>query len=421
MRTTKQCKTLTFIDAFHSFVSLGHRIIRIVEFLIALIFALFCRFIYGDAITVYGFYGGINHVNLGDEAICNAMLLRLKQLGHPIWLINTEGRRDYAGVDRVFGSNHMNYHWIQWIKVIRGTRVLVLGGGGLFQDYGSSQGIPMGLAMIQMLFWIAGRPCVWYSIGVGPLTTVQGRFFTRIAAILSSRLTVRDSQSAKLLKTSFSIHNTVKVTTDAAWDLPIREMISFPKVHQHPIITIGMSGFGFYNIVYYDKKHNNRLVYSYSDLIATCLSRGYKVKLLCMDNKQDWSFWSEVRAIVPSHGKQLEIIRTINLSDMLHTMSTLDVLLTMRFHSVILGAMMGVPLGIIAYHPKVQSLTKSMQHEQYTLSLSDVSGSKLVMLLDNVLDKRQTLSAAELSWASSQQELLVINSLAVEDAYTAVR
>jgi polysaccharide pyruvyl transferase WcaK-like protein len=421
----RQLKDSVLLGIFYSLNSLGRRIFRAIEFFIALLLALICRFKYGDSITLFGFYGGIDHVNLGDEAICNAMLLRLRQLGHPVWLVNTECRSDYVGVERVFCLSHLSGHWVRWIKVICGTRVLVLGGGGLFQDYGTSQGVPRGLAMVQLLFWIAGRPCVWYSVGVGPLKTAQGRFFTMIAAMLSSKLTVRDPLSAEILKTNLKIHREVLVTTDAAWDLQNEKIVSLPdlsEVQKNHAIIIGMSGFGFYDVVYRDKRHNSSLISAYSDLIAVCLSREYEVKLFCFDNQQDWSFWSEVVAgQLTIHEKQIEIIRTTNLNDMLRTMHTVDALISMRFHSVVLGAMIGIPLGIIAYHPKVQSLAERMQLEEVTLPLSNVSGEKLVKLLDYILNNRQFLTLKELSFSSQQQQLLAINSQLVEDAYSSFR
>lgn len=404
-------------DAFRSVVRMGQRIGRGAQYLLAIPLALSCRLRLGDAVAVYGFYGGIDRVNLGDEAICDGMLLRLRQLGHPIWLVNEEGRDDYAGVERVFGSNRMIGHWVRWIQVIRGARVFVIGGGGLFQDYGTSQGVPRGLAMIELLFWIAGRPCVWYSVGVGPLTTGQGRFFTKFAASLSSRLTVRDTHSAEMLKATLGVRKPVEVTADAALDLQTGARISSCDSLQRPVKTIGISAFGFYDVVYHDRERNNNLVHVYSDLITVCISRGYEVKLLCMDSQQDWSFWSEVRLQVANNEPRLEIVRTTNLDEMMHTMSTLDALLGMRFHSVLLGAMVGTPLGIVTYHPKVASLARSMQHDRYTLPLSEVSGDNLVGLLDDVLDQRYALAAAELSWASEQRQYLARNSQDVEALY----
>jgi polysaccharide pyruvyl transferase CsaB len=151
-----------------------------------------------------GYYG---HGNAGDEAILTALLGELRQRFPAVRLLVASGdpRRTAAehGVDAIsrVGLEEL-------AGAVRTADAVVLGGGGVFQDYWpmpvervlapDTGGLPAYVAL-PVLAALAGKPSLLHAVGVGPLATEDGRYLTRAAFELSTEASVRDDTSRREL------------------------------------------------------------------------------------------------------------------------------------------------------------------------------------------------------------------------------
>jgi polysaccharide pyruvyl transferase CsaB len=176
-------------------------------------------------VLIGGYYG---YGNAGDEAILAAMLGELSALrpdleltvasGDPERTRAEHGARAVAAADLVALS-----------AAVEASDLVVLGGGGLFQDYWdvpaetlltARQGGLLSYLVYPVLAALHNRPAVIYAAGVGPLATEQGRSLTRVAFELCRRATVRDAPSLALLAEIGLRSPAVELAADPAFLLP---------------------------------------------------------------------------------------------------------------------------------------------------------------------------------------------------------
>jgi polysaccharide pyruvyl transferase CsaB len=156
------------------------------------------------SILIAGYYG---FGNAGDEAILAAMLGELRALRPGVELAVASG--DPAATAARHGVRAVPRDDLAAvIAAIRESDLVILGGGGLFQDYWRvspealltvRQGGLLTYLSFPVLAALLGRPAMLYAVGVGPLDTAEGREQARVAFELSRRATVRDPGSLALL------------------------------------------------------------------------------------------------------------------------------------------------------------------------------------------------------------------------------
>jgi len=148
-------------------------------------------------VLIAGYYGWRN---TGDEAILAALVegLRARRPGLGVAVVsgNPEETRRSLDVDAV--------HWLNMHDLIAAASacdLIVLGGGGLFQDY---WGVDTATTLTQehwglsffaafpLLASLLGKPMIVCAAGVGPLRTGQGRQYTRLIFQQAQAATVRD-------------------------------------------------------------------------------------------------------------------------------------------------------------------------------------------------------------------------------------
>lgn len=156
-------------------------------------------------VLIAGYYGA---GNLGDEAILLCMLRELKRTipGFEPMIVSM----DPESTQRLHGVRAVGYQDIPaLIEAARTSKLIILGGGGLFHDYwavdpGSvltrEQSGMAYYAGIPLLARLVGVPCMIYAVGVGPLRTEASQQLTTMAFELAGSATVRDAPSLNLVR-----------------------------------------------------------------------------------------------------------------------------------------------------------------------------------------------------------------------------
>lgn len=178
-------------------------------------------------VLIAGYYG---FGNAGDEAILHAMAAELLRLRPELELSvlsgvpsRTEEELRAAGVE-ARGVEREDPQIL--VEAVRESDLVILGGGGLFQDYWQvgedailtprQGGLPY-YVTFPLLAGLLARRSMIYAVGVGPLATDLGRRLTRAAFRLAQRATVRDDASAELVR-ELGVED-VEVTADPAFAL----------------------------------------------------------------------------------------------------------------------------------------------------------------------------------------------------------
>jgi len=330
---------------------------------------------------VAGYFG---YANAGDEAILATMLRDLRAQRPGVQCVVVSG--DPEQTAGAYGVWAIAAHDIGGIvDAVQGADGGVLGGGGLFHDYWGCPTeslltrehgkIPF-FAAFPLLAGLTGRPCMIYGVGVGPLLTAEGGRLTRGAFEQASVATVRDEESLAVLRELGMDAGAVQVTADPAFGVRVdtaagRKVLSDLGVDPgRPAVAVcvrswtigvaagwvegvaaGLEGFAAQTGATLVFVPFHRLPYETTDDVGAAervmarMRPGTRVALVGS-------------ALAP------EVLAGV--------VGACDLVVGMRLHAVIFGALGSVPVVGLVYDAKVASLLRRLGLEDYAVALGEV-------------------------------------------------
>lgn len=350
-------------------------------------------------VVISGYYG---FGNLGDEAILEQLTIELKQFVAPDEIVVLSSLPDKTGKD--FGiSACSRWNPFKLASLLRKARLLVSGGGGLFQETRSPGSVLFYAGQI-FLARAVGCPCVVYGQGIGPFKTGLGRTVTARAMSACSEITVRDSISAEFLKSRKIKH---ELTADPVWSLagsPLPDKLSsalksFLSV-DGPVLGISLRAS--------PNLKDNHLA-SLVSAMKSVLPDNCRLVMMSFQDGQDRAVLEDLAARLESFPSILVRHDDVNKpSQWLTLMTKIDFMIAMRMHAALMALKQGVPTLGIAYDPKVSLLLDSFG--QTTLNLAnDKDSLSWAETLGQAFANRKKLSPSILKKAEDQKKLACHN------------
>jgi polysaccharide pyruvyl transferase CsaB len=275
----------------------------------------------------------------------------------------------------------------QAVRALRRAQLLLISGGGLLHDHWATV-VPTYLAWV-VLGRLLGLRVAWLGVGVGPLRRRWARMLAGRAVAWSHLVTVRDEASARLVA-EIAPRAVVSTVPDPAVFNPLAR-------------DVPRAGVGF--IV---RRPAPRQA-ARSDFLADALGRamaalqrdGTPVQLLTFDGASDAPFAARVSEAAAGAGGSLPeaVALPPDPSAAIAHLASLEALVSVRLHGLILGAVAGTPAVSIAYDPKVSAWADRLGLSDYCLPMDEVSADAILDRLepirspDTVMRMRDRLSA----------------------------
>jgi len=280
--------------------------------------------------------------NAGDEAVLAAMLAHLRVLDSGATFTATSGNpkqtEEMHGCGAISRQNPR-----ELLGAISKCDVFLSGGGSLVQDVTSVRNAIYYTTLLRTARML-GKPTMVYAQGVGPLRSQTARKAARAAFQGARIVTVRDGDSAKLLR-EIGVTRAVEITADPVWDLSNVESGSRKSEKgsggQEWVVALrswpGEDGGAAGRIV--------------SAVRGAAREAGATLRFLAMQPGVDDALlgslvapeeWMETKGKHPR-----EIVSAV---------SGASVVLAMRLHALIFAASVGVPVVAFDYDPKVRAL-----------------------------------------------------------------
>ena len=362
-------------------------------------------------ILVCGYYG---FANTGDEAILSALLSDLRVV-YPEAAITVMSGRPTAtsgdhGVETVHWQNVAGM-----IAATTDTDLMVLGGGGLFQDHHEFDedqvltpdhggiGYYAGFALLARL---TETPLVIYGIGVGPLQTEVGKRWTRIAFEHANSVTVRDEKSRDLLAKIGVDTAAIRVTADPAWALPVTDgeisasILALEELPQaKKTITVAVRPWGDLSWAEPLAKGLDRLI---SELDARVLFVPFQDSPQPHENDPHASV--EVLRHMERNDKAAIIRGSYSVEERSALIASSDLLIGMRLHSVIIGLITDVPTIAIAYDPKVTETMAEVKRSDLCTLLDDLTEDFVVAAAKSAIDLGPSRSVSRLQERATENQ-----------------
>lgn len=296
-------------------------------------------------VIISGYYG---FDNLGDELILKVLIDELKREGLTITVLSRNPRKtaEQYGVRSIHRTN-----LIDIIDALAQANLFISGGGGLFQDVTGPMSAVYYGGLIHLADYFEVPVCFWGQ-GVGPLNGGLARSLTASALAKCESITVRDEKSADLVESLTGMRP--EVTADPVWllKMPKPKKKNGGKKKQEAPWKVGVSLRPWPDLTV--KRLDAMAVFL--NALAEQSGREVEYVLLPFQEKED-------TALLQGLASRLEKLPAITCAmpseeDLMPALAQCDALLGMRFHSLVLGLLAGVPVYGLVYDPKVESLLK---------------------------------------------------------------
>lgn len=305
-----------------------------------------------QTIVISGYYG---FRNSGDEAVLKSILTSLEEEGlaagvqiEPVVL-----SIDPEWTSRTYGVKSVHRMKLGEVRnAIKNSNGLISGGGSLLQDATGAKSIPYYLGVIKLAQWMR-KPTFVYAQGIGP---VNRKLYHRFISSVFRRckyISVRDVESAELLRSMGIQGDNIQVVPDPVMglELPKGSEESLRKeLSAGALPIIGVS-------VRYWNPERTELTELAEGLRLLSLRTPVHIRFLPFHFPGDDEVSRYVMGLigdVKGNGSRVSIASEVeHPQDMLREVSRCSLLIGMRLHSLIYAASQNVPMLGISYDPKI--------------------------------------------------------------------
>lgn len=332
-------------------------------------------------ILIGGYYG---HGNAGDEALLAAMLRELRALrpglGITVASGDPERTRTEHGVQAVEATDLPAL-----AGAVRESGLVIVGGGGLFQDYWdvpaetfltARQGGIYSYLVYPVLAALLGRPSMIYAVGVGPLVTEEGRRLTRVAFELSRAATVRDTRSLALLEhigvTGAALSADPAFLLDPAPSAEVEALLSELGIGSGEALTgVALRHWDFgIEPGAWEAEVAQGLDLHLSESPGRLLFLPFQSEKEEGRYEDDLAVARRVAGALQNSGRAVVVHRHLRPEVLAGLLARCDRVLAMRFHAALFALAAGVPTAALAYDPKVAALMEDAGLPELALPLA---------------------------------------------------
>lgn len=306
-------------------------------------------------VLVSGYYG---FDNLGDELILRVLVQELTSRGIHLTVLSQDPVKTEKLLPGVTAIPRLSF--LDIADALSKTHLFISGGGGLFQDI-TGLGSPVYYGALIGLAKFFAVPVFFWSQGLGPLSRPFSRLVTAVALRVCRGITVRDEKSLTWIgqHAGHKLKCVPEMTADPVWLLKIPEPQSDSDQNT---LNIGVSLREWPQL-------SDEAVLQFAKFLHTVFHpaagdaepRPVKFMLFPFQAEQDKDPLAMLAAELRAYGETA--IEWVSEAEVLDVIGQCHRFFGMRFHSLILALLAGVPVYGLVYDPKVRSLLDSLSLE----------------------------------------------------------
>lgn len=365
-----------------------------------------------------GIVGNYGNDNNGDEAILLSLVkqvtatfgIKTNQL--TIFSNNPQQTSERYGVDSYplyyrKGSAPKTFFetYKQNRRIVKKLDLLIIGGGGILMDLYRTEAPLYG--SYAMMAKQSKTPYVVYGCGAGPLETSLGKWFIRNMCKYAQNVSVRDPESATLLK-SIGVTKPVDVIGDPAFSLRDGES----KAKSSSPKKIGVTAVPYYNADYWPEG-NEELYGNYIKGMAANLDKlaeGNDVEITFFATKfpQDANVTKDIQQLMTQSAKTSVMDENLLPSDILKVTEQQDIVIGTRLHSLILATCTETPIMAISYHHKVKDFMSLAELDRFSFPIGELHDNDSYFL--------EAFNSMNEDWTSTLTDTKLLSKKLYEEA-----
>ena len=336
-------------------------------------------------VTISGYYG---YGNAGDEAVLAglATALRARRSSEELDIVALSGRPAETEAAHGIAAAH-RYQIPGLIRALSRTDALLSGGGSLLQDVTSAHSVFYYLGVVR-LAQMLGKKTMFVAQGIGPLLRPRTR---RLVASVANRLdaiTVRDADSATLLREIGVTCPAIEVTADPALLLAPSRAIALDGAWAAVALRPWAGG-------------DAALAETLARACHASLPRT-RLMAIAMQPQVDTAVGEHFARLRHQEGdgevSSVSLSRPdsllVPLEPLLENLAACHMVIGMRLHALILAAACAVPAVALSYDPKVTAFMAQSGQTDAVYDLQQNDPESLTTLLRRAWDERAARAAA---------------------------
>ena len=278
-------------------------------------------------------------------------------------------------------------HGFRAFKILQGSDMLIVPGTGLLVDHSTGfGGYPYYVFKWLLIAWLCRCKVFIVSIGAGPIYHPISKFLVRRALSLAHYRSFRDGFSREYIEGIGFKAADDPVYPDLAFSLPQSVLPKAPKRGGlKPVVGVGL-------IDYYGQGSDGVLRGrdAYRDYIGKTggfiqwlVENEYDVRLLIGDVEYDTAARKVVLEDLENRGIRLGDGRVVSepidsVEDLLSQLAETDIVISPRFHNIILALMLKKKTISLSYNEKFEALMAEFELREYCQRLDQLEVERLI-------------------------------------------
>lgn len=300
------------------------------------------------------------------------------------------------------------------LRIVRSLDMLIMCGGGQLVDWGGPWTFPYTILKWTLLAKLSGIPCYYLNVGAGPLGDLLSRWFVKFALLLTDYASFRDKNSRALVQ-DIGFQRTADVFPDNVYSLEISSFnISQTRPGGRPLVGFTPMTYRDPRVCFWDKDQTayDRYIGQLA-LFASSLARDhYRLRLFsteiwfdspAIDDVQR-ALLSDARITDPSSIARDQIQDATTLFSQ---MSSMDYVVTSRFHGVIFAHLMNIPVLAISPHSKVATLMNDAGLSAYCVDIRTFDLDLLINTFSQLVQNQDDIKRQMAKTAASYKAKLL--------------
>lgn len=343
---------------------------------------------------IAGYYG---LKNLGDELILSKIIEDIKRIDAQAEIIVSSGNLEYTR--RLHNVSAVNrFSPDELMEAVRSADVIIVGGGGLINEYYSlniaevftSFGYCMAsYAIVPLFAKYFQKPVFYWSHGVGPIFSEEGRNFTKWFYTLSDFTTLRDAHSYSILRKICPEMRNVYVDTDPVMVLDVNKYIKpLDFVVPDAKIKIGINirpWFGIENII-------QKFADAFSELCGE--NNNFIVVPIPFDLSLDKDPLRKIITSLPERFVfQYGFEECDTPEEVISLMNHVDFFIGTRLHAIMVSRLLKIPTLTLSYDLKTDTFADILKTP--TIRVEELTKNNLVVHIKSLINSDR-LNASDL-------------------------
>ena len=326
---------------------------------------------------IYGWFG---HENLGDELILKSIVDSVRvadsniiidvmgvkpdsiSRNHPeVNTVSTYVDKRIISILRLFKYNPINV-----IKNIFRADYLIIGSGGALSDWNRESTVTL-FFLINLFKKVLSKPVVMLGVGAGPIVKDESKKNFKKVLQQVDIIAVRDSESYELLK-KIGLEN-VELTNDVVFELK-DYFQKYKNNYNKSKDKNNKIGLVIAPLILNSIDKKNKYKEAIINYILKCKTEELEVILIPFQYEYDIDFILDIahksKANVFEQGRK-------NMWSIVDILNNVDIVIGMRFHSVLISILLNKPVIPLIYHNKVYSIAKDFDLLELSQGIGDGS------------------------------------------------